>query len=47
MSPTGRVAIIVKEFIEGLKAAFGYAGASSIEEMWGRAKLGGDNPLRN
>ncbi len=36
----GKVVSIIKEFVGGLKAAFGYAGASTIEDMWVKAKLG-------
>jgi len=35
----GGVADIVAEFVGGLKAAMGYAGAKAIPEMWEKAKL--------
>jgi IMP dehydrogenase len=35
----GGVADIVAEFVGGLKAAMGYAGAKAIPEMWQKAKL--------
>jgi len=41
----GKVVSIIKEFVGGLKAAFGYAGASTIEDMWAKAKLGRVTPL--
>ncbi|RLG46591.1 MAG: hypothetical protein DRN90_06280, partial [Thermoproteota archaeon] len=41
----GKVVSIIKEFVGGLKAAFGYAGASTIEDMWIKAKLGRVTPL--
>jgi IMP dehydrogenase len=41
----GKVVSIIKEFVGGLKAAFGYAGASTIEDMWTKAKLGRVTPL--
>ncbi len=41
----GRVIFIIKEFIGGLKATFGYAGASTIKDMWAKAKLGRITPL--
>ena len=36
----GGVADIVEEFVGGLRAAMGYAGAMNISEMWEKAKLG-------
>ena len=41
----GKVVSIIKEFVGGLKAALGYAGASTIEDMWAKAKLGRVTPL--
>ncbi len=41
----GKVVSIIKEFVGGLKAAFGYAGASTIEDMWKKARLGRITPL--
>lgn len=36
----GPVSRILKEFVEGIKAGLGYAGARSIEELWRVAKFG-------
>ena len=41
----GKVVSIIKEFVGGLKAALGYAGASKIKDMWVKAKLGRVTPL--
>ena len=35
----GDVASVVAEFVEGLKAAMGYAGARNIRELWENARL--------
>ncbi|MHA1596399.1 MAG: IMP dehydrogenase [Candidatus Asgardarchaeia archaeon] len=35
----GLVSDVVKEFVAGLKAAMGYAGAKDIRELWKKAKL--------
>ncbi len=36
----GDVQTVVEEFIGGLRAAFGYAGAASITDLWTKAKFG-------
>jgi IMP dehydrogenase len=36
----GDVQVVVEEFASGLKASFGYAGASSIKELWLKARFG-------
>ncbi|MGI0092014.1 MAG: IMP dehydrogenase [Nitrososphaerales archaeon] len=36
----GDVQTVVEEFTGGLRAAFGYAGASSIRDLWGKARFG-------
>ncbi len=36
----GDVQTVVEEFTAGLRAAFGYAGAKSIKDLWLRAKFG-------
>jgi IMP dehydrogenase len=36
----GDVQTVVEEFTAGLRAAFGYAGAMSIRDLWKRAKFG-------
>ena len=41
----GSTVKVISEFISGLKAAMGYAGARNIEEMWYRAKLALISPL--
>ncbi len=40
----GVVQDVVDEFTQGLQAAFGYAGAGSVNEMWNNAKLGRISP---
>ncbi|RLI09449.1 IMP dehydrogenase [Candidatus Bathyarchaeota archaeon] len=35
----GDVASVVAEFVEGLKAAMGYAGAKNIRELWEKARV--------
>ena len=35
----GDVASVVAEFVEGLKAAMGYAGARNIQELWEKAQV--------
>ena len=41
----GTVEDVVREFVVGLKAAMGYAGASNIREMWERARVAFITPL--
>jgi len=41
----GSVKDVIREFVEGLKAAMGYAGARNIEELWTKAKVGIVTPL--
>jgi len=36
----GSVSRVLKEFVEGLKAGFGYAGARNLEELWRNARFG-------
>jgi len=36
----GSVHEILKEFVEGLKAGLGYAGASSVKDLWEKARFG-------
>jgi IMP dehydrogenase len=36
----GDVQTVVEEFTAGLRAAFGYAGASSIKDLWAKARFG-------
>jgi IMP dehydrogenase len=36
----GDVQTVVEEFMAGLRAAFGYAGAVSINDLWSKAKFG-------
>jgi IMP dehydrogenase len=36
----GDVATVVEEFAAGLRASFGYAGASSVRDLWTKAKFG-------
>ena len=36
----GDVQTVVEEFIGGLRAAFGYAGAASITDLWTKATFG-------
>jgi IMP dehydrogenase len=36
----GDVAAVVEEFAGGLRASFGYAGATSVKDLWVRAKFG-------
>jgi IMP dehydrogenase len=36
----GDVQVVVEEFISGLKASFGYAGATSISDLWNKATFG-------
>lgn len=43
----GNVVDVVGEFTSGLRAAFGYAGAGSIEEMWKHARMGRISTLGN
>jgi IMP dehydrogenase len=43
----GNVSDVVEEFTSGIRAAFGYAGAGSIEEMWRNAKMGRISTLGN
>ncbi|MBD3228472.1 MAG: IMP dehydrogenase, partial [Candidatus Lokiarchaeota archaeon] len=43
----GTVADIVDELTGGLKAAMGYVGAATIEEMWNKAKLAGVSVVGN
>lgn len=35
----GEVASVINEFVSGIKAAMGYAGASNIEELWKNGKV--------
>ena len=35
----GPVASVIREFVEGIKAGLGYAGARSIRELWEKARL--------
>ncbi len=36
----GPVSKVLREFVEGIKAGLGYAGASSIKELWEKARFG-------
>ena len=36
----GSASKVIKEFIEGLKAGFGYVGARNIKELWEKGKFG-------
>jgi IMP dehydrogenase len=36
----GDVQTVVEEFVGGLRAAFGYAGATSISDLWTKARFG-------
>jgi IMP dehydrogenase len=36
----GDVQAVVEEFVGGLRAAFGYSGASSIKDLWAKARFG-------
>ena len=37
----GKAEAVVERMVNGLRAAFGYAGATSVEEMWSVARFGG------
>ena len=42
---TGKLEAVVSKMADGLRAAFGYAGASSVRSMWDRARFGLITPI--
>jgi IMP dehydrogenase len=44
VSYKGEVSIVLEELVSGLRASMGYAGASSIQELWQKARLAALSP---
>ncbi len=40
----GEVSIVIEELVSGLRASMGYAGASSIQELWSKGRLAALSP---